>query len=67
MQRHVLHYILKYVVISKTYKESYVKKVDIRKIYICKIQAVSDVFKEITDEDEKVRFKGNPLVIGKKI
>ena len=43
------------------------KKVDIRKIYVCKIQVVSNLFEEQTDEDEIVCLHGRRLVIGKKI
>lgn len=43
------------------------KKFDIRKIYVCQIQEVSNLFEEQTDEDEIVHIHGRRLVVGKKI
>ena len=42
------------------------KKVDIRKIYVCQIQVVTNLFEEKTDEDEIVCLQGRRLVVGKK-
>ncbi|MBE7074235.1 MAG: hypothetical protein E7379_04015 [Clostridiales bacterium] len=43
------------------------KTFDIRKIYVCQIQEVKNLFEEQTDEDEVVYLNGRRLVIGKKI
>ena len=42
------------------------KTFDIRKIYVCQIQVVNNLFEEQTDEDETVCLNGRRLVIGKK-
>lgn len=42
-------------------------KVDIRKIYVCKIQEVVKVYKEETDEDEYSYVMGRRVYNGKKI
>lgn len=43
------------------------KKVDIRKIYVCQIQEISNLFEEQTNEDEIGYIHGIRLVLGKKI
>ena len=43
------------------------KKIDIRKIYVCQIRVISNLFKQQTDEDEIVCIQGRRLAIGKKI
>ncbi|MBQ7798457.1 MAG: hypothetical protein IJ371_04970 [Clostridia bacterium] len=42
------------------------KTFDIRKIYVCQIQVVNNLFEEQTDEDEIVCLNGRRLAIGKK-
>ena len=42
------------------------KKIDIRKIYVCQIQVVSNLFEEKTDEDVVVSLRGRRVVVGKK-
>ena len=43
------------------------KKVDIRKIYVCQIQEISNLFEEQTNEDDIGYIHGIRLVLGKKI
>ena len=43
------------------------KKVDIRKIYICEIERISKLYEQKTDEDEYASLMGRKVVIGKKI
>ena len=43
------------------------KKVDIRKIYVCEIQKINDHYQEKTDEDDIAYIMGRAVVVGKKI
>ena len=43
------------------------KTFDIRKIYVCQIQEVNNLFEEQTDEDDYASIMGRRLAVGKKI
>lgn len=42
------------------------KILDIRKVYVCQIQVVNNLFEQQTDEDEIICLNGRRLAIGKK-
>lgn len=43
------------------------KSVDIRKIYVCEIQKINNLYQEKTDEDDIVCIMGRTAVVGKKV
>lgn len=41
-------------------------KIDIRKIYVCQIEKVTDLYDQQTDEDDVAYLLGRPVIVGKK-
>ena len=43
------------------------KSIDIRKIYVCEIEKINDLYQEKTDEDDIASLMGRIVVLGKKV